>query len=41
MDTIILQDTSEAVPSMNFICRQLDVYYIGRQMYGEIAITQI
>ena len=39
MDTIILQDTSEAVPSMNFIGRQLDVYYIGRQMYGEISFT--
>ena len=24
----------EAVPSINFIGRQLDVSYIGRQMYG-------
>ena len=31
----------EAVPSINYICRQLDVSYIGRQMYGEISIYQI
>ena len=33
--------TSEAVPSINYIGRQLDVSYIGRQMYGEISIYQI
>ena len=32
---------SEAVPSINYIGRQLDVSYIGRQMYGEISIYQI
>jgi len=26
----------EAVPSINYIGRQLDVSYIGRQVYGEI-----
>ena len=26
----------EAVPSINYIGRQLDVFYIGRQIYGEI-----
>jgi len=31
----------EAVPSINYIGRQLDVSYIGRQMYGEISIYQI
>ena len=29
---------SEAVPSKNYIGRQIDVYYIGREMYGEISI---
>ena len=27
---------TEAVPSINYPGRQLDVYYIGREMYGEI-----
>ena len=27
---------SEAVSSINYIGRQLDVFYIGRQIYGEI-----
>ena len=36
---IHLKDT-EAVPSINYIGRQLDVSYIGRQMYGEISIRQ-
>jgi len=31
----------EAVPSINYIGRQLDISYIGRQMYGEISIYQI
>jgi len=31
----------EAVPSINYIGRQLDVSYIGREMYGEISIYQI
>ena len=29
---------SEAVPSINYIGRQLDVAYIGRQVNGEISI---
>ena len=28
---------TEAVPSINYIGRQLDVSYIGREMYGEIV----
>ena len=28
--------TLEAVPSINYIGRQLDVSYISRQVYGEI-----
>ena len=28
--------TSEAVPSLNYIGRQLDVSYTGRHMYGDI-----
>ena len=32
---------TEAVPSINYIGRQLDVSYIGREMYGEISIYQI
>jgi len=32
---------TDAVPSMNYIGRQLDVSYIGRQMYGEISIYHI
>jgi len=32
---------TEAVLSINYIGRQLDVPYIGRQMYGEISIYQI
>jgi len=32
---------SDAVPSINYIGRQLDVSSIGRQMYGEISIYQI
>ena len=35
------RETSEAIPSINYIGRQLDVSYIGRQMYGEISIYQI
>jgi len=31
----------QPVPSINYIGRQLDVSYIGRQMYGEISIYQI
>ena len=32
---------TEAVPSINYIGRQLDVSYFGREMYGEISIYQI
>ena len=32
---------TEAVPSINYIGLQLDVSYIGRQMYGEIYQIQI
>ena len=30
-------ELSEVVPSINYIGRQLDVSYIGREMYGEIV----
>ena len=33
--------SSEAVSSINYIGRQLDVSYIGLQMYGKISIYQI
>ena len=33
-------DILEAVPSINYIGRQLNVPYTGRQMYGEIFIYQ-
>jgi len=29
-------ELSEAVPSIYYIGRQLDVSYIGREMYGEL-----
>ena len=32
---------TEAVPSINYIGRQLDVSNIGREMYGEISIYQM
>ena len=37
---MVLKNTisrTEAVPSINYIGRQLDVSYIGREMYGEIV----
>ena len=36
--TVLKQLCTEAVNSINYIGRQLDVSYIGRQMYGEISI---
>ena len=32
---------AEAIPSINYIGRQLDVSYLGREMYGETSIYQI
>ena len=34
--TVTLEAMSEAVPSINYIGRQLDVSYIGRQMSPEV-----
>ena len=34
-------DTAKAVSSINYIDRQIDVSYFGREMYGEISIYQI
>ena len=33
--------TAKAVSSINYIDRQIDVSYFGREMYGEISIYQI